>query len=299
MISLKTAKGFTLIEVVLAISILATLTVLIATVSSRALKSKRKIQIEVEDVSALRDTMRLIKNDINQAYNHYDYEEELLKEVNKVNSSQQQQQQQNQGSTPIGGIPQSPSQTVGQNPQGQPQRENIRQSPATQFEGSENQIHFVTKNNGRISANDLQADFIEVGYLLKDCRSLTGNDSVTSVIGKCLYRRQQKILDSDITTGGIETVVLENVTDFSLKYMGEDKTEWNAEWKIKGQFPEAVEVNLEITKNIDDKEKKYSLQYIIPLHFPNNQKPSTNQAQGGSVTGGTTSGASQQQGGNL
>lgn len=292
-IFLKSKSGFTLIEVILAVSILSTLTVLVGTATNRALKSKRKIQAEVEDVSTLRDAMRLIKNDINQAYNHYDYEQELLNAANKSATPQKGTQTGAPGNA-AGGAPIQGSGFNQANPQIS-SRENKRLSPATHFEGNEKSINFVTMNNGKVVASDLQADFVEVGYELKSCKNIL-TDSSLDTQGQCLYRRQQKIIDNDVTKGGIETAVLDNVSEFSVKYMPEgNKTDWTTEWKGKNQFPEAVEINLEITKNHDGKEKKYSLQYVIPLHFTNNQK--TTNTQTTESTGATTSSTSG--GGNL
>jgi prepilin-type N-terminal cleavage/methylation domain-containing protein len=258
-------KGFTLIEVVLAVTILSSLSIMIASSISQALKAKKKIQTEVGDVSSLRDTMKVIRADIYQAYHHIDFEKEITDKALKTN-------------TPPNG---SPPQTV-QNPaqSTQPKRENIRVSPETDFAGTESKINFVTMNNGRIVANDVQADFVEVGYELKSCRNL----SQTEKNSQCLYRRIQKILDKDVEKGGLETVILENVTEFSLRYLVEGKEDWVKEWKSAGGltngqstaqggrsiFPDAVEVTLAIERDFNSKKKKYSLQYVIPLHFPNN-----------------------------
>lgn len=292
---MKTKNGFTLVEVVLAITILASLTVLVGTSLSRALKAKRKIQAEVEDVSQLRDAMRLIKNDINQAYNHFDYEDAIIKvSQKKTPTTNNQNRPPNQPpgfppQNPYGaGYPNQPVPTADTTPK----RENVRVSPLTQFIGTEKDLNFVTMNNGRINTEDLQADFIEVGYSVEGCKKLSEDDK-TNPNGQCLYRRQQKILDQDVTRGGTKTSALSGVSQFSLKYMGEGKLDWSSEWKTKNQFPEAVEVNLEIEREFDGKTKKYSLQYIIPVHFPNNQKGNSSNQTTNQNTGTTTGGPTQ------
>lgn len=262
-------------EIIIAVTILSTLAILIGTSTSRALKAKRKIQAEVNDVSALRDTMRIIRADINMAYNHYDFEKEIYEQATKPDPAKPGQTQ-----NPAGGIT---SQTPGQNPfdlqQTTSKRENKREDPRTEFIGESTKINFVTMNQARLLTGELTADFMEVGYFIKRCTSLSKKDESSN----CLYRRSQKILDADVTEGGIETPVLENVTEFTLKYMGEGKTDWKADWKTKGgidgttngQFPEAVEVNLATETELDGKKRQYSLQTIIPLHFPNNIKKTT------------------------
>lgn len=266
--SLYNSSGFTLIEVVLAVSILASLSILVATSTSRALKAKKKIQTEVTDVSSLRDTMKVIRADIHQAYNHVDFEKEINDLVAKPKAG---------GSAAAGA-------NAGQTPPAPP-RENKREDPRTEFWGTENKLNFVTMNNGRMTANELQADFVEVGYELRSCQNLSKSEQNS----QCLFRRIQQVLDKDIEKGGLDTVILENVTEFNLRYLVENKEDWVKEWKSSGGltnaqsttnspraiYPDAVEVTLAIERDFEGKKKKYSLQYVIPLHFPNNLKPST------------------------
>jgi prepilin-type N-terminal cleavage/methylation domain-containing protein len=135
---IQSKKAFTLIEVVLAVAILASLSITIASSISQALKAKKKIQTEVTDVSGLRDTMKVIRADIHQAYNHVDFEKEISDSVAKPN-------------TPAN----SPSNTnvvAGPNANTPPPkpRENKREDPRTDFFGSESKLNFVTMNNGRM-----------------------------------------------------------------------------------------------------------------------------------------------------
>ncbi len=261
-------SGFTLIEVILSITILSTLTVLTTQALSRALKAKTKIQTEVDDVSSLRDSMRMIRADVNLAYHHRDFEREISDLVNKP-------------TPPPQGIA---TPTV---PQPLPQRENKRLDPVTDFVGTEEKMNFVTMNNGRTLADSKQADFIEVGYALKDCRNLT--DSAKS--SKCLYRRTQLIVDDDVTEGGTEIVLLENITEFKLRYIGEGKQDWVSTWKSSsggdsstvGRYPDLVEVSMGIEREIDHKKRTYSMQFVIPIHFTNNPPPPTS----GTPTPGT------------
>lgn len=258
-------KAFTLIEVILAISILATLTVLVATTLGNALKARTKIQAEVQDVSGLRDAIKIMRADLYQAYNHYDFEKEILDAAKKTTAKP--------GQPPPATLP-----PPWNDPNAAPARENKREDPKTDFVGDTEQVNFVTLNNGRFLANDIQADFVEVGYALKGCKNLTKDTS-----SQCLFRRVQKVLDADVTKGGTESVLLENVKEFKLRYTGESKKDWQKDWKtvggqddsVKGIFPDAVEITLAIERELNGKKREYSLQYVVPLHFPNNPKKST------------------------
>ncbi|MBK7890970.1 MAG: prepilin-type N-terminal cleavage/methylation domain-containing protein [Bdellovibrionales bacterium] len=65
--------GFTLIEIMVALVILAGLSVMIAQSIKTGLQSKAKIQLQIEEESALRDAMRLIAGDIASAFHHRDF----------------------------------------------------------------------------------------------------------------------------------------------------------------------------------------------------------------------------------
>ena len=269
---LRKTSGFSLLEVVLAISILSTLAVLSTQAISRALNARTKIQAEVDDVSALRDSMRLIRTDLNLAYHHRDFEQEIIDLVNKPSTKAG-------GTPPTGSPPPPPDPSAGSaadsNPStGKKKREAQRMDPSTHFVGDNEQLNFVTMNNGRMLASSPQADFIEVGYALKDCKNLT-----TGAPSKCLFRRTQTILDDDVTQGGNEAVMLENVTEFKLRYWGADKTDWLNNWKstkeslddsTKNRYPDSVEVSLSIERAFAQKKRTYALQFIVPIHFPNN-----------------------------
>lgn len=261
----RSQQGFTLLEVILAVTILASLSILTTQAISRALKSRTKIQAEVDDVSSLRDAIRMIRTDINMAFHHRDFEKEINDLANKPATTQQQQ------NPAAPGMPSNPAGQPAFNP---PQRQTKREDPTTHFIGADNQLDFVTMNTGRLSASTLQADFIEVGYSVKSCNNLSSGTA-----SPCLYRRTQNILDDDVKTGGNDMVMLENVTEFKMRYIGEGKQDWVSAWSsaanspdasTRGKFPDAVEISLSIEREVDKKQKTYSMQLVIPLHFPNN-----------------------------
>lgn len=271
----KSSSGFTLLEVILAITILTTLTILSTQAISRALKARTKIQAEVDDVSALRDSMRMIRSDITQALHYLDIEKEILDRLTKTNTTQTQ-------------TPPTPGQTqTGQSAYQAPPRKTKRFDPVTQFIGTENELNFVTMNSIRTVTSISQADFTEVGYALKDCSNLTSRKS-----SQCLYRRTQNVIDEDVKAGGNEIVMLENVTEFKLRYIGPTKQDWVSSWNsspnssdvgTRNVFPEIVEVSLSIQREIEGKPRTYSMQFVIPIHFPNNPEKSsnsTNQSEG-------------------
>ncbi|WP_374001647.1 type II secretion system protein GspJ [Bdellovibrio bacteriovorus] len=280
---MKKSSGFTMIELMITITILGTLTLLTAQSIQQAVKAKVKLQDQIDDVSRMRDALRLLERDINLAYHYRDLEKEIDQLVKKKPANQQQQQRQQQdqqgGPLPGGGVLTNEDQMQQQ----QERREVPRQDPETHWVGTEDSLNFVTMNNARTVRNTRQADFIEVGYSLRDCKSLSEGGGSS----KCLWRRSSPYVDLDVTKGGDEVALLENVTEFKLRYMGKGKQDWANAWRTdaqgdastKGKFPQAVEISVTVDKKISGKSKKYSMQLIVPIHFPNNPEEGAN-AQG-------------------
>lgn len=266
---MRNSRGFTLIELMITMAILATLTMLTAQSISQAIKAKVKLQDQIDDVSRMRDAIRLMERDINLAYHYRDLEKEMEQILKKRNTP-----------TNTSGQAIPPPQEI-TNPAGA--REVPRRDPATHFVGNGESFNTVTMNNARTVRNLPQADFIEVGYSLRDCKSLR-EDKGTS---KCLWRRSTPYVDLDVTKGGDEVVLLENVSEFKLRYIGKGKQDWGTDWRTdaqgdgatKGKFPQAVEISLTVEKKVKGKTKKYSMQVIAPIHFVNNPEEAAN-AQG-------------------
>lgn len=275
------SPGFTLIEVLISVAILSTLGLLAAQTIRQAINQKKTIQEQVNETSRLRDALKIFERDVNLAYHHRDWEKEITEAAKKRSKKS------NSPTTPSGNANVPKFDASGNLISGAGEEadsplqpgEVARQDPSTQFIGKENEIHFVTMNTGRIVKDQAQADFVEVGYALKDCRSLDGKTE-----SKCLYRRTSPWVDKDVTKGGDEILLLENLTEFSLRYMGKGKQDWVKDWRsdgggdgaTKGNFPWSVEVSVtsqkKETKNSKETPKKYSMQLVIPIHFPNNKE---------------------------
>lgn len=255
--------------------ILGTLTVLAARSMQQAVQSKTKIQTQIDDVARMRDTLKIMERDLNLAFHYRDLE----KEINQLIKKYQKPQTTSPGAPP-GFNPANPNLFAEDDSLlegGTAEPKAPRQDPTTHFIGNEDSIHFVTRNNSRMTTQQKFADFTEVSYSVKDCKSLKENGGSS----KCLWRRSHPYVDDDVTAGGTEIVLLENVTEFALKYIGRGKQDWVSSWRsddggdgvTKGNFPLAVEISLTIEKEEKGRSKKYSMQIVAPLHFPNNPPP--------------------------
>lgn len=266
-------KGFTLIEVMITMAILSVISLLVAQSIRQGVKNKTAIQTQVQSLSQLRDSLKVIERDIQLAFHYRDIEQELISMITSQNQTQTPQQNARQA-------PNAPAQPAASRIQPR-QRQVPRINPVTHFEGTENQMNFVTMNTGRVFANEAVADFIEVGYAVKNCKSLDPKYKDS----QCLWRRTSASVDTDVTKGGTEAVLVENVEEFKLRYFGKGKQDFNTQWSsgpngeasTKDKYPELVEVNLtlvqpeSINENLT-KKKKYSMQIVVPVHFPNNKE---------------------------
>lgn len=282
--SKTTLKGFTLLEVMIAIVIMSFMAVLVTTAVQSATRSKAKVEDILDQESQVLDTLRLLERDISNAFHGRDLAYELQAAVNKG-------QQSNQGDQPNSGDTQGqpPPDPSRQPQQAQPDPNNpaaanqlIQTKPSvqlTQFEGSANSLYLTTRSHQRSVRDSKQSDIINVGYYVKSCRRAYKNESSE----KCLWRKTNYYLDLDITRGGTDVVLLENIDELKFRYFGPGREEWVDRWVTgergedfsKGVFPHAVEVQLKVRPTgarVKPDAPSIARTMVIPIRFPNNPK---------------------------
>lgn len=242
-------KGFTLLEVLIVLMIMAVIATLTAQSIQRSTSIKTKIQTNIDQQAALRNALSVIERDINLAFHYHDpnYEVELAIRKNK-------QKKAVETGVPI---------------EEEPLKEPVK---LTQFQGEAQKIDFTSISGVRTTPEAKESDQIEVGYEVRGCKSPFNPEKNM----QCLFRRASPVIDDDINDGGDETVVLENVINFQLRYFGEGKDDWVDTWKTKegaddttkDKFPNAVEITLET----EESGKKLKMLTVAELRFPNNRK---------------------------
>jgi prepilin-type N-terminal cleavage/methylation domain-containing protein len=249
----RPSAGFTLIETLITLVISATLGILATQIITNGIRAKNAIQYQVSEASKVRDASRLIKHDLELAFHPTDVEQLIEKETLKFNPTD----------------PMLKAKLTYNFERSAP-----RDPFETHFMGTETEIAFVTTNVALLNENLLQADYGTVAYKLDACKSL-GEKKESN--GKCLWRRSNRFVNEEL--GGGESVsILEDVTEFKLQYFGSGKTEWVSEWKsrqtddaaTKGKYPKFVKINLTVTKKEKGTDKRFSIQSVATIHFPNN-----------------------------
>lgn len=279
-------RGFTLIEVVISMMILAFLSLFTVQAIQRALKMKTKVQRDIDKNSMVRDALRIFDRDVNMAFNYRDINIQLYNMAQKQRQKAAQTPQPNVATpTTTPGAPTTPTTPAAQTYD--PNRYKlIVEKIQTQFLGEPNELSFTTLSNIRMTEDSPISSQAEIGYRIKGCRRRTTQEQSS----KCLWRRVSNYIHDDITKEGTETVLLENVTDFKLRYLGPGRDgEWVDTWltddrgddQTKNKFPYAVEMTIEV-KDPDPKAKDKTLRMttVASIRNPNNPKPQTDPTTG-------------------
>ena len=246
-------RGFTLIEVMIAMTIMALLTVLISSAIRSATKNKRRLEARMESQTLLYDCLRIIKQDLEKAFHYQDVFFEMEKQaLNRLD-------QERNKTTKI----QSHS-----SPENQPQ--------LTHFLGEEDNVHFTSLNHFRTRYNSQESNQMEVGYYLEKCKNRTGQGS-----SQCLWRRSSSLIDDRVDEGGTKVILAENISHFKLSYRDDgDNDDWLKRWRSdnrgredhRNRFPSLVKIELKIGNKDNPKVKKMEQSIVTRIQFPNNKK---------------------------
>lgn len=274
MMRLRDQSGFTLIEVMVAMAILAALSLLTAQTLKSTIDSRSKIQADIARESSVYDALRIMESDVEAAFHFRDINITMINELATEKPATPTPPQSGAANSPTPTPPTQPAdpnQAAQPNPFGTP-----RPTPAqvTGFVGDAESMYFTVSNHLRTMKDAKESDQAKVGYFLKTCRSRTGKHEPS----KCLVRGLSTTLDEDVTKVDSETVLLENVEEFKLRYLGPGHEDYVEQWKTgqngddttRDNFPYAVEISLRVfNKNVKG-EKRFGATVLAPIRFPNN-----------------------------
>ncbi len=284
-------SGFTLIEIMIAMFILAGLSVLTAQAIRSSTLNRDKISREIAADSAVRDVLKVMERDVSVAFHHRDIFTAMLNQIEKDRRDPVRNRPDASATPGDQPADRSQGERQGLNPPGaQPAAEAFeeKQPPKqlTAFFGEPEQVHFTALANVRTQLDVQESDQAEVGYFIRDCKTLEPKPGGKKRSSRCLVRRISPVIDEDVTKGGDETVLLEHITIFKLRYFGPEREDWVEQWKTgengdrisKENFPYAVEVTLAMHDQEDPKAKKVEMVMVAPLRFPNNPPKKQNNA---------------------
>lgn len=275
---MKKNHGFTLLEVIIAIAILTFISLITAQMIQQGVRSKTKIQTEIDRKSTLQSAIRLMSEDIQKAFHYRDINVELhnaaqqsrrTQNTNPNNSNNNNQNGQN-NNPPLD--PDEPDPNADPNDQ----RFQLKEVKVySRFIGEKDRLDFTSLNNFRNTKNSKLSDQTEIGYYIDRCSSRIKKD----ITSDCLWRRVSPHIDEDVKEGGDAYVLIENVKSLEFRYLGEgSEQEWKETWMTEGgeevtkdKFPFAVEITLIINDIKFSPPRELAMTVIAPLKFPNNK----------------------------
>lgn len=254
---MKKCAGFTLVEVMIAMFIMAMLTVLVSTSIRSAVKNKQKLEARMASQTMLFDALRIMKQDIERAFHYQD----VFFEIENLALQQMQM---------AGANPNNPNAAVAGAP--------VRLPPVkfTHFLGQEKALNFTTLNHFRTKYNAQESDQMEVGYFLDNCR--TPDKKGTT---QCLWRRSSTQIDDNVEEGGAKMVIAQYVTQFKLSYRSDkENDEWMNQWRSdprgrldhQNKFPTLVKIEMEIEDRNNKKVIPVKQTIVVRVQFPNNDR---------------------------
>lgn len=278
----ETESGFTLIEIVISLMILSMLSILTTNAMRRAIDNRQLVQNDVSRDAKLSDAVRVFRSDVTNAFHYRDIATKLNNEIRQgpkptppkdltPEQIAEWERRREEQEAQSGNVKTCINDKTGQQeacPTPPPQ--------LTGFSGEANALYLTTLSNVRMIKDSQESNQAKVGYYTKSCQVRSGSKVVAS---NCLYRSISPNIDKELTTPGPETVLLENVEQFQLRYLGPGNDDYVDSWKTlegapantKDKFPFAVEITLTTQDKNDRKDKKTTISALVPLWFPNNE----------------------------
>jgi prepilin-type N-terminal cleavage/methylation domain-containing protein len=277
MISKMVRSGFTLLEVMVALLIMSVLTLLTAQSYKAAIDNRTFVTKELSRDAQLADTLRIMRADIGTAFHYQNVfckmDNDLLAAPTSPAAAAPAGAAGASGASGISGAQQPPPQTAAPAAGGTPAPCPV---DVTGFIGESQSLYFTSLSNVRTLRDSQESDQAKIGYYLKSCKS---HSSKTAT--QCLYRSLSPLLDVKIDTPGAETLLLENVEEFKMRYLGPQHEDYLESWKTgdnssddvtKVNFPYAVEITLTILDKGNPKDKPTTQTVLAPIYFVNNPK---------------------------
>ncbi len=301
---IKNQRGFTLIEVMVALLILAGLSVLMAQSVRSGLQNRQKVQKQIAEESIIRDAMRIVASDVGAAFHHRDY---TVATYNKILELRKKKAA---SATAPGAAPPAPP------PAGAPPPPPAQPDPLasatplptpqqlTAFVGSSEQLTFTVRNHVRRYLDAKESDQATVFYFLRSCRSGENNKYYSS----CLVRLERTEPSNEFPLSPRDEedsqaqVLVPYVTEFKLRYIAAGMSDYTDTWDsraestnsvTRGNFPDAVEVTLTVQNKEDKNSKVKSLTWLAPVRHSNNPDESEKTGSGTPRPGANPTGAQQ------
>lgn len=280
-------RGFTLIEIMVALLIMAGLSLIMAQSVKTGLDSRKKIQLQLSEESLIRDAMRLMVNDVSSAFHHRDFTVSVYNKVLELRKKKAATPTTPGNVNPGGVPPGGPGTATSGAPQPAATPDPLAAATPipvpnqlTGFVGSGNEMTFSAKNHVRRFVDAKESDQARIAYFLRGCPQTRRSGS-----SQCLVRMETTnptdefplAPSDDDDARGI--VLVHNVTEFKLRYIATGMDEFIDSWdslpkgsnqETRNRFPDAVEITLAIHDTGNPASKPRRLSWLAPVRNSNN-----------------------------
>lgn len=145
-----------------------------------------------------------------------------------------------------------------------PNRYRDQNDRPTNFVGRRDQLTFTTFAHQRLYTDSKQTDQAVVEYRVEASRDASRRGQ------RDLIRRVNPLLQDDITRGGDEDVLFENIQGLEFAYWDSERREWENEWDTRrvermNVLPTRVRVTL-LARDENGEDRRYSTQARIMLN---------------------------------
>lgn len=301
------SKGFTLVELLIALGLLASIGIITSRAFRDTTKKTQKLTRGIDQLNRLRSAYRVMERDFSAAFNYRDIDIFLYNEAQKERIIRYDKKikdwadkKNKEGANPsIVSTNLTEDQRaemekeIGPKPINQPLKDEII---ITHFIGQTDEVFLVTASGIRFREDQKVSNLMEVSYYLETCKDRKNKKKSS----KCLWRGTSFNVDGDLKEGHEATVLLEGIDEFELMYLGynQEEAEWTKSWDSlnsgnadqTNKYPAAVSLKLKVEFDLDKsgkKKKKEKLYGVFPIRFPNND-PFKNLITAVTPTSGTT-----------
>ncbi len=287
-------KAFTLLELLIAISLMSILSITTTQMLRKSTVQTKRITAGIDNINQLRASMNIIKKDIGKAINFRDlnlflYTEAQKERVKRYDANVKKKiEEYNKKENPrpfvtVATLTEELKKSMNIQPRPSPIAP-IKETIYTHFIADNEKAYFTSSSGVRFRSADKISDLVEIGYFIRTCKSRKYKDQES----KCLWRSVSYNLDEDVTKGGKESVLIENIEKAEFKYLSfqdEDISKETADWveswdsrnksdqRTGNNFPAAVSLFLEIKIPDKKNKKKFKKEYltgVFQTDFANN-----------------------------
>jgi prepilin-type N-terminal cleavage/methylation domain-containing protein len=261
----KSDQGFTLIEVMLALTIVASITVIVWGSIAVSFESRQYMMNSFDQHQQVRLAVDRMSREFSMAFvaAHGNKKDHIPTDVENLNISGTVVSEPEEGLPEIDGEDEVDPQGSGD------------VLIETAFVGKRDEVHFTSLAYVRTKRNEKTSDQCEIAYFVRNARRRSGDGRLR----KELVRREDSTLDDDVEDGGVIYTLIDNVESVKFEFWqdGSEGDEegggkWVKDWDSrnfdqKGMLPSRVRISIEVPVdgNSDDLTRTFVTQAPIMM----------------------------------